>query len=73
MLMMPAAGALGMEAAQRAQTWRPKREQLHHQQAQAGTLGSKASQQQQQQQQQQQNPTAVSGQQQGPHVQAYLV
>ncbi|XP_039480489.1 toll-like receptor 7 [Drosophila santomea] len=81
MLMMPGApGGLAMEAAQRAQTWRPKREQLHLQQAQAGTLGSKASQsahqqqqQQHQQQQQQQNPTAVSGQQQGPHVQAYLV
>ncbi|XP_017051243.2 toll-like receptor 7 [Drosophila ficusphila] len=70
MLMMPA--VVGMEAAPRAQTWRPKREQLHLQQAQAGTLGSKAS-QQQQQQQQQQNQTAVSGQQQGPHVQAYLV
>ncbi|KAH8402381.1 hypothetical protein KR009_011795 [Drosophila setifemur] len=72
MLMMPAGH--GMEAAQRAQTWRPKREQLHHPQAlaQAGTLGSKVSQQQQQQQQQIQQ-TSVSGQQQGPHVQAYLV
>ncbi|KAH8389270.1 hypothetical protein KR200_007476 [Drosophila serrata] len=70
MLMMPAGH--GLEAAQRAQTWRPKREQLHHQQAQAGTLGSKAN-QQQQQQQQQQHQTVSSGQQQGPHVQAYLV
>ncbi|KAH8316321.1 hypothetical protein KR067_005131 [Drosophila pandora] len=75
MLMMP--GGHPMEGAQRAQTWRPKREQLQqqHPQVQAGTLGSKASQQHQQQQQQQaqQQTGSVAGQQQGPHVQAYLV
>ncbi|KAH8270843.1 hypothetical protein KR018_006826 [Drosophila ironensis] len=81
MLMMPAGHPMEGSPAQRAQTWRPKREQQlqqHPQQAQAGTLGSKAAQQQQQQQQhqqqqQQQQAGSMAGQQQGPHVQAYLV
>ncbi|TDG53180.1 hypothetical protein AWZ03_000723 [Drosophila navojoa] len=73
MLMMPAATGAGAEASQqRAQTWRPQPKQQQLQAPHAGTLNpstaGKPNPQQQQQQQQQ-----ASGQQQGPHVQAYLV
>lgn len=81
MLMMPPpGGALPLDV-QRAQTWRPQPKQQMQQQQQhaTGTLGAPSSvikanpQQQQQQLQQLQQQASVSGQQQGPHVQAYLV
>ncbi|ALC42769.1 Toll-7 [Drosophila busckii] len=63
-MLMIASGAAA-QAEQRAQTWRPQPAKQQLQPAtHAGTLGANKQQQQQ---------ASVSGQQQGPHVQAYLV
>ncbi|KAH8418414.1 hypothetical protein KR222_009306 [Zaprionus bogoriensis] len=77
MLMAAAAAGAALQQQQqqeqRAQTWRAQPKPQQHQQH-AGTLNPQATvKANPQQQQQQQLQASVSGQQQGPHVQAYLV
>ncbi|XP_026842293.1 toll-like receptor 7 [Drosophila persimilis] len=81
MLMMPAGPVVSLEGTPRAQTWRPKQQQQQQPGLQSGpssvghvaTMGPSGKTPPQQQQQQQQQQAVGSGQQQGPHVQAYLV